>query len=206
MRSGFSNTLDNSLSLKTGFLQTMKRLLAMLALALMLWGVSFAPAEAAIPDDVQKLLDTKKCQVCILNDADLNHTDLHGANLKIAVLTGANLVGADLSETNLMLSDMEGANLSGAILTNAQMNGANLPGANLTGADLSNAEMTQANLDNADLSNANLSGAVMLSVTLGTANLKGANLTGANLRGTNRSLVLFCNTTMPDGAIENRDC
>ena len=84
----------------------MKRLLAMLVIALMLWTVGLAPAEAAIPDDVQKLLDTKKCQVCILNDAELSNTDLHGANLKIAVLTGANLAGADLMEARLFYGDV----------------------------------------------------------------------------------------------------
>jgi uncharacterized protein YjbI with pentapeptide repeats len=46
----------------------------------------------------------------------------------------------------------------------------------------------------------------MLAVKLGKANLKGANLKGANLRGVNRSMTLLCNTTMPDGVIENRDC
>ena len=38
------------------------------------------------------------------------------------------------------------------------------------------------------------------------ANLTGANLTGANLTGVILDDVIFCNTTMPDGTINNVGC
>ncbi|MFM7323528.1 MAG: pentapeptide repeat-containing protein, partial [Nodosilinea sp.] len=85
-----------------------------------LWCLSSGTANAAIADDVQKLLDTNECPVCILNQAPLENLDLAHANLKIAVLTNANLAGANLQEANLMLSDLEAANLTGANLTQAQ--------------------------------------------------------------------------------------
>ena len=39
-----------------------------------------------------------------------------------------------------------------------------------------------------------------------SANLSGVNLTGANLKGVNLDGVIFCNTTMPDGKINNVGC
>lgn len=184
----------------------MKQSLLALCLTVLLWFGLSQPSWAAIQDDVDLLKETNECPVCILDEADLSNLDLSGANLKIATLTSSNLSGTNLTRSNLMLAFMDGINLSGAVLKGAQMNGAQLSQANLSGADLSEAEMTQANLLDADLSNANLQGAIMLAVKLGEANLKGANLKDANLRGVNRSMALFCNTVMPDGAIENRDC
>ena len=37
-------------------------------------------------------------------------------------------------------------------------------------------------------------------------NFTGADLTGANLRGVSLDGVILCNTTMPDGAINNSSC
>ena len=54
------------------------------------------------------------------------------------------------------------------------------------GLDLTGADLTDANLTGADLTNANLTG----------ADLTGANLTNAD----------FCNTTMPDGSVDNSGC
>ena len=41
---------------------------------------------------------------------------------------------------------------------------------------------------------------------LPATNLTGADLTGANLKGVNLDGVILCNTTMPDGAINNSSC
>ena len=37
-------------------------------------------------------------------------------------------------------------------------------------------------------------------------NFTGADLTGANLRGVSLDGVILCNTTMPDGTINNSSC
>lgn len=111
-------------------------------------------AQAANPNHVQQLLETRFCQGC----------DLRGADLRAAHLIGADLRDADLSNANL-----ENANLEGADLT-----GANLEGANLAGTFLNSAALNNANLAVADLSYANLI----------QANLTGANLLGTNLEGT----------------------
>ena len=39
-----------------------------------------------------------------------------------------------------------------------------------------------------------------------SANFSGANLTGANIIGVILDGVIFCNTTMPDGTINNVGC
>ena len=44
------------------------------------------------------------------------------------------------------------------------------------------------------------------SVNFSGANLTGANLTGVYLTGVILDGVIFCNTTMPDGTINNRGC
>ncbi len=64
------------------------------------------------------------------------------------------------------------------------------------GCDLSEANLSGANLYKADLEGANLSGAV-----LSGANLRFTFLTGENLEG-----AILCNTTMPDGTIDNSGC
>ena len=62
-----------------------------------------------------------------------------------------------------------------------------------------------------DLTEANLKGAKLMGAKLGDArlrgaNLKGADLWGANLADTNLEGVIFCNTTMPDGSVNNSGC
>ena len=144
--------LSGTIAMTLAFETTMKRLFAILGIAIMLWCTGTQSAAAAIPDDVQKLLDTNDCPVCILSGANLQEKDLQQANLKIAVLAQANLKGANLSGANLVLTDMGSADLAGALLADAQMNGANLNQANLSRADLSHANLSNANLAYADFS------------------------------------------------------
>ncbi len=106
---------------------------------------------------------------------------LRESNLSQADLGGANLWGSNLRGANLLVANLGGANLRGANLRGADLGGAYLRGANLRGADLGGAYLVE-------------------------ANLRGANLTGANLGGTYLERATFCQTTMPDGNINNIDC
>ena len=63
------------------------------------------------------------------------------------------------------------------------------------------ANLIKANLKKTDLRRANLSDA-----NLSGAKLNGANLSDANLNEVNLDKAILCNTTMPDGPINNRDC
>ncbi|MBD0363395.1 MAG: pentapeptide repeat-containing protein, partial [Coleofasciculus sp. C3-bin4] len=83
-------------------------------------------ADAANPEHLKQLLDTKACPQCDLTDAQLMDANLQEANLIGAKLDGAQLKGANLTRANL-----QGAELRGVQLSAANLKGANLGEANL---------------------------------------------------------------------------
>jgi hypothetical protein len=101
---------------------------------------------------------------------------------------------------------LNGINAEEAHLTNIQLKDADLTSAKLNNtilqkANLENAQLFQAELKGADLISANLKNADLRLADLTDATLTDANLTDANLEG-----AKFCNTTMPDGTLSNKDC
>jgi len=131
--------------------------------------------------EVGVVLSGEAAKKKLLETKECTNCDLRGANLREADLSGASLYRADLS----------GADLSGASLVLA-----NLIEANLNLANLIEANLREANLREADLSGASLY----------RADLSGADLSGAKLYKADLSGAKFCNTTMPDGSINNSDC
>jgi uncharacterized protein YjbI with pentapeptide repeats len=99
--------------------------------------------------------------------------------------------------------DWSGCDVHGANLDDVRLRNANLSGANLDGAFLRNSDLNGVNFTGASLVNANLYFSDMANTNLTNANLFGANLDGAALFGYD---AIFCNTTMPDGSINNDDC
>jgi uncharacterized protein YjbI with pentapeptide repeats len=157
-----------------------------------------------------------KCPGADLHGADLYGVDLHGADLSQANLTdaivaqadvsladlpGAELNGADLTGDNLRRTDLRGASLVNTDLPGSDLSYANLIFDDLHGADLSDAALFAVDLSNADLSDADLSGADLSDADLSGADLSSADLTDAKLHG-----ARFCQTKMPDGSTNNRDC
>ena len=112
-------------------------------------------------------------------------------NLEAANLRDANLSGVGLQRANLRRSNLRGANLVNADLVDADIAVADLTNANLANADLTDVALIGANLTNADLTNADLTG----------ADLSNADLTNADLTG-----AILCQTTMPDGSINQDRC
>jgi uncharacterized protein YjbI with pentapeptide repeats len=115
----------------------------------------------------------------ILCNADLQNTDLQGANLIVAspqgtFLFGANLQKAQLWGTNLQEADLSNANLQEADLHGAQLGKANLRGANLQKVDLKGAKLEEAELSFATLQEADLTGADVENTRLANAKLAGA--------------------------------
>jgi len=94
-----------------------------------------------------KLLDTRSCSGCKLQDADLVHADLRDADLRQAQLQRANLGQARLDGAQL-----RGANLSFTNLMGASLRGADLRGAQLEATDLRQADLSGALLDPGALS------------------------------------------------------
>lgn len=103
--------------------------------ALLMAAVPMA-AKASDAEQLIRVLDSRQCQGCNLQDADLVHADLRDAHLKGAQLQRANLSGALLDG-----ADLRGANLSFTSLAGASLRGADLRGSNLTGTDLRQADL-----------------------------------------------------------------
>ena len=133
--------------------------------------------------------------------ANLSVADLANAHLNFANLNGANLTNANLSSAILTGATLTTADLSFATLTGTDLFHTNLSFANLPEANLTRASLTQANLQNAFLKNANLNGAYLTSADLSRANLNNAHMVGTVLIG-----AKFCQTTMPNGSINNSGC
>jgi len=132
-----------------------------------------------------------------LAEADLDASNLSGANLHHAVLTKATARRSILFGANLALADLSGAILTGARLDNADIYNAILTGSKAADATfhracLHSADLRQANLTDANLEAANLAETRLASAELGGANLSRANLTGADL---SNALLLKTNLT-----------
>lgn len=105
------------------------------------------PTAEADSSDLFKLLETRSCRGCKLQDADLVHADLRDADLRQAQLQRANLGQARLDGAQL-----SGANLSFTSLMGASLRGTDLRGARLDGTDLRQADLSGALLDAGALS------------------------------------------------------
>ncbi len=161
--------------------------------------------------DLNQFRGTLSCLACDLTGANLSNADLRAATLVESDLTGAsfyyaNLIGADLSDAILDLADIRGANMFYATLDGIRAAGADLSGVNLTGAGLNRADLTDTDLSGANLFAADLKGATLNHTDLGRASLYRADLTGATVQKTSFSTALLCETVMPDGQLDNRDC
>ncbi|WP_126148221.1 pentapeptide repeat-containing protein [Synechococcus elongatus] len=128
------------------------------------WGLAIALWPIAVwaenPEDLQRLLTTRQCERCDLQDSGLVLARLSGARLTGSNLQRANLSGADLSGADLRQTDLRGASLQRANLA-----GANLTGARLDGVDLREAWLTEAILTPQQLALAHIQGAQGLDVT-----------------------------------------
>lgn len=130
---------------------------------------------------LKRLLEKNQCHHCTLDEAPLNDKDLQGA---------------DMSESSMRKANLQNSKLQGVWLTHSEMHEANLEGADLRGA-----LMDYTYLIGANLRNANLDGAQMIFSDLTDSDLTGASMEGTAIRG-----IIFCNTTMPDGKINNSGC
>ena len=109
--------------------------------ALLLAAFVGAPVMAATQEALVRLLDSKRCPGCSLQDADLVHADLRDADLRKARLQRANLSRARLDGADLQAADLSFISLQGASLRGADLRGAVLDGADLRQADLSGARL-----------------------------------------------------------------
>ena len=113
------------------------RFLALLFGCLMTWFCLMLPAQAANPEHLSRLLETRACVGCDVQGADLQGKDLRGVDLSRANLKNANLSRTQLFAVKFKAAQLQGANLSNADLLVVDFTQANLEGAQ---ADLINLE------------------------------------------------------------------
>jgi uncharacterized protein YjbI with pentapeptide repeats len=155
-------------------------------------------ANAANPEHIRQLLQTKQCPNCDLSGAGLVMANLSGANLK-----GANLTGVNLSRANLSGADLRNANLTSAGLFGVNLSGAQLGGANLAGADLRETYLFNADVTGAILNGTNLQGAVGIPSQLAKPEDLYALGVGAAQKGNQQQAIEYFNqaiTIQPDYA------
>ena len=126
--------------------------LAFALIATCFWVVGPAIAENEKP--LIRLLGSRQCPSCRLNDVDLAHADLRDADLSGAHLQRANLSqawldGADLSGSDLSFTSLQGASLRGADLRNSRLLGTDMRRTDLTGALLDAKALDQSHWDGA---------------------------------------------------------
>jgi hypothetical protein len=109
----------------------------------------------------------------MLEEADLRHVDLWGADLRGATLTKSDLRNARFDEADLRRADLEGSNLQAAILKRADLREANLRGSDLREADVLGANFGAAILRDSKLQDLDLT----------VCDIEGVHLSGANLDG-----------------------
>lgn len=95
------------------------------------------------------------------------------------LLNNANLDGTNLTASKLYSTSLKNASLKGAKLNRADLRSAELIGANLSYASLRGVNLRLADLTKADLRHADLTGADLEKITLVDADLRGANLSRA---------------------------
>jgi len=145
-------------------------------------------------------------------ERDFPGVDLSHANFNLAKVTfleelepgqnelsGINLSGANLTRVNLSCVNLSGANLSSANLEFATLSLTILTGANLRKAILDYAQLLGSLID-VDLREASL-----FCTLLDCTNLTRANLMGARFQITAKGRLIFRDTIMPDGTINNED-
>jgi uncharacterized protein YjbI with pentapeptide repeats len=143
------------------------------------------------------------------------HKIAPGENLKGVDMSGFIFNNTDLSKANLTRANLNRTHFSGLpsrFQKDTYLNGATLRGANIKNATFSDASLVEANLSNADLSNTLLHNSNLERANLRNANLRKVNLSGANLKNAkflkraNLEGAIFCETTMPNGEVNNESC
>ena len=92
-------------------------------------------------------------------------------------------------------------------LSNTELSYKRLERADLSGANLQDVNFMRTNLRQADLRYSNLSQANLIWANLSGADLRGATLLDAVIsESRNLDEAIFCETTMPDGSLNNANC
>jgi len=128
------------------------------------------------------------CPGTHFGEAEFNGPSLSGADLSGAELSGSSIAG-EIENVDLSGADLSGASLAGIYEK-----------VNFEGADLERAYLDESLFSNVNMANANFLGTFVYKATFGNSNLRGAQ------RFELLQELKICNTTMPDGSINNIGC
>jgi len=84
--------------------------------------------------------------------------------------------------------------------------GANVAGCDLSGNTYDGDDLTRANISRTQLVGASFVGANLTRANLSGANVTDADFSGATITGANMKNQVRCNTTLPDGNVDNSGC
>lgn len=145
------------------------------------------PASSQNADDVAKI----QTGSCGSQSDGSDKCDVTGADLRDILLNGQyhhlTAIGTDFSGSKLRNAFFSKADLTDTDFSEINSMGGAFNGNNLTGASFYRASLRHMNFDYNNLTNANLTDARIDNLEAFTKNI-------------------YCNTTMPDGSINNRDC
>lgn len=168
--------------------------------ALMLASItSSASGNANDASHLMSLLESRRCNGCNLQNADLIHADLRDAKLQ-----KANLQRANLSASRLDGADLRGADLSYTTLAGASLRGADLRGAQMLGTDLRETDLSGTLLDAGALAQAHWQQARGINLqTLSYTELHNAGVSDFELGNQPRAEAYFSSAIqrMPEAAI-----
>ena len=151
-----------------------------------------------------------------LGTANLPGSRLAGADLDGAIVKNVSMAGVfapglhdvnslePLSVDNFASATLNGANFSGSTIDDSTFVAADLDGAAFRSSILTRAvELNFANARGSDFRGVTSTGTLVFLTDFTNANLRGGNFTP--LIG-DEPHAIFCNTTMADGTVNNRDC
>lgn len=153
-------------------------------------------------EDLNRLVEERKCMKCNLRGADLSGMNLERVDLSESDLSGANLHGTSLKEAKLDKAVLRNADLSEANLYQAVLKEADLSGANLSSIDLTYGDVTGANFSSANLSSANLLDLHMDKVNFSGADLTGTQASGVSLSGANWNGAILRETNLTGAKVD----
>jgi uncharacterized protein YjbI with pentapeptide repeats len=139
-----------------------------------------SPTRSAHHNELRPL---SKKQLNQILDAHQNWIVSEGKKGMIADLNFTNLEGADLSNRNLNHIVLQGSNLKNANLSCSNFEEADLGGANLSHANLKEADLGSANLRQANLKEATLIGSILKDADIQDAEFLGTEFAGADMTG-----------------------
>jgi uncharacterized protein YjbI with pentapeptide repeats len=184
-------------------------------------GCDLVGAQLARADLSGTLLYDTDLSGAVLRGSDLDGSGLDGSRAADVDATGASVAEATLRsvvapgwtmrDTQIVSGEWLAADLDDADLTGSHLSSTHLNGVSLVKARLDRTQLTHVELAFGDLTGARVTGATIEATSFAFADLTRATLEGSRLGDDEQGLdplrdAFLCDTTLPGGAKDSRDC